>query len=114
VNELGGAAGGALAEVTLLEEADGISARRRVHGDADARGPAADDRHVPGGAVLEETLKGGIAVHRIPHSPLYSGERVGVRGPFRWTMDVESWTLKRNGSTSNFQRSTFTAPHPCP
>src|SRR4029453_2441063 len=40
VDELGGPAGRALAEVVLLEEHDGVATRRRVHGDPDAGGAA--------------------------------------------------------------------------
>ena len=63
VNELGGAAGGALAEVALLEQADGVAARRGIDGDADAGRPAADNGHVPGGVASQELLDGLGTIH---------------------------------------------------
>ena len=57
MNELGGSAGGALAEIALLKQADGISARSRVNGDADTGRAAADDGDVPGVGFGEEIFE---------------------------------------------------------
>ena len=48
VDELGAAAGGPLAEVTLLEKGHVEAARGGVHRNSDARGPTAHHYHVPG------------------------------------------------------------------
>ena len=47
VDELGRAAGGAFAEVVLLEQQRGVAARGGIDRDADAGGAAADDDDVP-------------------------------------------------------------------
>ena len=57
VDELGGAAGSALAEVALLDQANGVAARGGIDGDADAGRPAADDGHVPGSVSGEEPFE---------------------------------------------------------
>ena len=54
VHELGAPARRALPEVVLFEQQDVVAAARRVHGDADASGAAADDDDVPGLVPLVE------------------------------------------------------------
>jgi hypothetical protein len=67
VNELGGAAGGPLAEVALLEQEDVVPAGRRVEGHPDARRPAPDHDHVPGLAMRKRPVHHLRAIHM--HDP---------------------------------------------
>ena len=64
VHELGRAARGALAEIALLEQRHGVTARRGIDGDADACRAAADDGEIPGLAAVEDALEKGVPVHR--------------------------------------------------
>src|SRR5207253_9370147 len=48
MDQLGGAATGAFAEVALLDKAHGVTPRGGIDGDAHAGRPAADHGHVPG------------------------------------------------------------------
>ena len=65
VDQLGGAAGGALAEVALLDEAHGVAARGGIDGDADAGRPAADHGHVPGFIAGAESSDRRFAIHTV-------------------------------------------------
>ncbi len=64
VNQLGGAARGALGEVALLEQQRAIAARGGVDRDAEAGRAAADDDEIPRIALAVETREGGGAIHR--------------------------------------------------
>ena len=65
VSEFRAAAGGAFAEVALLEEQDIVSARRGVDGHADSGGSAAYDDDVPGCGVGGDAAEHFGAVHRL-------------------------------------------------
>ena len=52
--QLGASARGPFAEVVLLQQQGVVAAARRVDGDADAGGAAADDDHVPRLVALVE------------------------------------------------------------
>src|SRR5579871_1827112 len=63
VDQLGAAAGGALAEVAAFEEQHRVAAGRGVHGDAGSGRAAADDDQVPRLAPVEGTVEHRGAVH---------------------------------------------------
>ena len=63
VGELGGAAGGGLGEVGLLDEQGAVATGGGVDGRAEAGGAASDDEDVEGGVGLGAVERGG-SVHR--------------------------------------------------
>ena len=64
VDQFGGAARGAFAEVALFQEHGVVSPRRGVDGDAHARSTTADDQNVPGASVIRNPGQHLGAVHR--------------------------------------------------
>jgi hypothetical protein len=72
VGELRAAAGGALAEVVLLEQEHRVAARGGVERDPRAGRAAADHHHVPRFAPRRRAAEHLVAVHAPSYSPMHS------------------------------------------
>ena len=65
VNQFGGAAAGALAEVVGFQQGYAEAARGRVDGDTHAGGAAADDHNVPRFAPIADSANHFFSAHRL-------------------------------------------------